>query len=234
MPMPTPLTRPCRPSSSTGASPTRAIAATCSRPTSPRDAFKDTGIGIASTSGTSKVGPMVITEDFGTQPNTRPSSWASSTRHRTTRGCTSSTGQANVQIDATNLATGQTTSVQTWAPAVTSSLWPLVVSGDRKPERHGHPDHSGEHRQRQRRARLPHHRPLGRPDPRAGPPALAPARGGTSAAPVCPSTTVAPVVSIPSAAAPVTLLPRSPSFPCPAALRLPLWAPGKPGTVSGS
>ena len=79
-------------------------------------AFKDTGIGIASTAGNSKVGPMVITQDFGTQPNT-PAQLVgvvySDPNH--TGMYQLNSGQGNVQIDATNLATGQTTSVQTWA-----------------------------------------------------------------------------------------------------------------------
>ena len=49
-------------------------------------------------------------------PTLRPSSSASSTPTPTTRGpISSNSGQGNVQIDATNLATGQTTSVQTWS-----------------------------------------------------------------------------------------------------------------------
>lgn len=77
-------------------------------------AFKDTGIGIASTSN-SKVGPLVITQDFGTQPNT-PAQLVgvvySDPGH--TGQYQLNSGQGNVQIDATNLASGQTTSVQTW------------------------------------------------------------------------------------------------------------------------
>ena len=78
-------------------------------------AFKDTGIGIASTAGNSKVGPMVITQDFGSQPNA-PAQLVgvvySDPNH--TGSYQLGSGQGNVQIDATNLATGQTTSVQTW------------------------------------------------------------------------------------------------------------------------
>ena len=78
-------------------------------------AFKDTGIGIASTSN-SKVGPMVITQDFGTQPNTPAQLVGVVYSDPNNTGMYQlNSGQGNVQIDATNLSTGQTTSVQTWA-----------------------------------------------------------------------------------------------------------------------
>ena len=78
-------------------------------------AFKDTGIGIASTGGNSKVGPTGDHPGLR-QPAQRP---GAARRRRLLRphahgAYQLSSGQGNVQIDATNLATGQTTSVQTW------------------------------------------------------------------------------------------------------------------------
>jgi len=80
------------------------------------NAFTDTGIGIAPANPNSKVGPLVITQDFGSQSN-NPAQLVgvvySDPNH--TGMYQLNSGQGNVQIDATNLLTGQTTSVQTWA-----------------------------------------------------------------------------------------------------------------------
>ena len=80
------------------------------------NAYTDTGIGIESTSGNSKVGPMVITQDFGSLPN-EPAQLVGVVYSdpNNTGMYQLNSGQGGVQIDATNLLTGQTTSVQTWA-----------------------------------------------------------------------------------------------------------------------
>ena len=79
------------------------------------DAYQSVGIGIASTSN-STVGPLVITQDFGSQPN-QPAELVGVAYYdnQQTGMYEMGEGQGGVQIDATNLATGQTTSTQTWS-----------------------------------------------------------------------------------------------------------------------
>src|SRR5271166_4668148 len=80
------------------------------------DAYQSAGIGIATTSGNSTVGPLVITQDFGSQQNAQAQLVGVAyydNQHTGMYGI--GEGQGGVQIDATKLATGQTTSTQTWS-----------------------------------------------------------------------------------------------------------------------
>ena len=80
------------------------------------DAYQSVGIGIATTSGDSTVGPMVITQDFGSQPTQQAMLVGVAYYDNQHTGMYEvGEGQANVLIDATNLATGQTSSTQTWS-----------------------------------------------------------------------------------------------------------------------
>jgi uncharacterized protein YkwD len=80
------------------------------------DAYQSVGIGIASTTNNSTVGPLVITQDFGSQPN-QPAELVGVAYYdnQDTGMYEIGEGQGGVKIDATNLATGQTTSTQTWS-----------------------------------------------------------------------------------------------------------------------
>jgi uncharacterized protein YkwD len=77
-------------------------------------AFRDTGIGMVNTYN-SNFGPLVITQDFGSRPNS-PAQLVGVAYYdnQQTRFYAPGEGQGNVQIDATNLATGATTSTTTW------------------------------------------------------------------------------------------------------------------------
>jgi hypothetical protein len=78
------------------------------------NAYRDVGIGLAQTSGGSSVGPTVVTQDFGAQPN--ESAQLVGVAFNDTNGdrfFNSTEGVANVQIDAVNLKTGQVSSTQT-------------------------------------------------------------------------------------------------------------------------
>ena len=79
------------------------------------NAYQSVGIGIATTTN-STVGPLVITQDFGSQPN-QPAELVGVAYYdnQQTGMYEIGEGQGGVQIDATNLATGQTTSTQTWS-----------------------------------------------------------------------------------------------------------------------
>jgi uncharacterized protein YkwD len=83
------------------------------------DQYTDVGFGIVSTSGgssSSAVGPMAITQDFGSRQNQQPQLVGVAYNDNAHSGFYAiGEGKANVQIDATNLATGQTTSTQTWS-----------------------------------------------------------------------------------------------------------------------
>ncbi len=81
---------------------------------SAQDAYRDVGIGLAQTSGGSSVGPLVVTQDFGAQPNEQAQ--LVGVAFNNTRGdgfYEQGEGVANVQIDAVNLTTGQVSSTQT-------------------------------------------------------------------------------------------------------------------------
>jgi hypothetical protein len=78
------------------------------------NAYKDVGIGIVNTSN-SKFGPMVITQDFGSTPNSLAQLvGVAYNDNQNTQFYAPGEGQGNVLIDATNLATGATTSTTTW------------------------------------------------------------------------------------------------------------------------
>ncbi|WP_165220796.1 CAP domain-containing protein [Aquisphaera insulae] len=80
------------------------------------DAYREVGIGIASTSASSKVGPLVITQDFGSQASDKAQLLGIAYNDSDNSGTYGiGEGQGNVQVDATNLSTGKTTSVQTWS-----------------------------------------------------------------------------------------------------------------------
>ena len=81
---------------------------------SANNAYRDVGIGIVRTNDP-KFGPVVITQDFGSQPNEKAQLVGTvfndnNGNHFYDIG----EGAGNVLITATNLATGQSTSVQTW------------------------------------------------------------------------------------------------------------------------
>jgi uncharacterized protein YkwD len=84
---------------------------------SPQSAYRDVGIGIVATnpSSPSSVGPLVVTQDFGSQANEQAqvvgvAYYDSSGTHFYQPG----EGQGGLQIDAVNLQTGQVASTQTW------------------------------------------------------------------------------------------------------------------------
>ena len=80
------------------------------------NAYQSVGIGIATTAPGSKVGPLVITQDFGSQPNQQAQLVGVAYSDNQHTGMYEiGEGRGGVQIDATNLATGQTTSTQTWS-----------------------------------------------------------------------------------------------------------------------
>ncbi len=83
--------------------------------TSTDNAYRDVGIGIVSTTGKSNVGPMVITQDFGSQAGAKAQLLGvafNDPNHN--EFFDAGEGVGNVNVQATNEATGQTTSVQTW------------------------------------------------------------------------------------------------------------------------
>jgi uncharacterized protein YkwD len=78
------------------------------------NSFRDTGIGIVNTNN-SKFGPLVITQDFGSRPNSLAQLvGVAFYDNQHTQFYAPGEGAGNVQIDATNLATGTTTSTTTW------------------------------------------------------------------------------------------------------------------------
>ncbi|HMF36770.1 MAG TPA: CAP domain-containing protein [Isosphaeraceae bacterium] len=82
---------------------------------SSNNAYQDVGIGIATTGPNSQVGPMVITQDFGSQSN-QPAQLLGVAYYdnQHTGMYEIGEGTGGMQIDATNLTTGQITSTQTW------------------------------------------------------------------------------------------------------------------------
>ena len=78
------------------------------------NSFRDVGIGIVGTNDP-KFGPLVITQDFGSRPNTQAQLvGVAYYDNQHTQFDNPGEGQGNVQIDATNLATGATASTTTW------------------------------------------------------------------------------------------------------------------------
>jgi uncharacterized protein YkwD len=81
------------------------------------DAYRDVGIGIVSTTGTSSsVGPLVVTQDFGAQANEQAQVVGVAYNDPNNTGFyAAGEGVGNVQITAVNLATGAVSSTQTWS-----------------------------------------------------------------------------------------------------------------------
>lgn len=80
----------------------------------PDQIYQQVGIGIVKTTK-ANFGPKVITVDFGAQSNTKPYLLGVAFNDPNGTGKYSlGSGQGNVEIDATNLATGQTQSTLTW------------------------------------------------------------------------------------------------------------------------
>jgi uncharacterized protein YkwD len=82
---------------------------------SAQNSYRDVGIGLVQTSS-STFGPLVVTQDFGAQPNSPAQ--VVGVAYNPANGdpyYESNEGAANVQIDAVNLKTGQVTSTQTGA-----------------------------------------------------------------------------------------------------------------------
>ena len=81
---------------------------------SANDAYREVGIGIVNSS-TPGMGPLVITQDFGSQNGAKADLLGVAFNDLNgTNFYAPGEGQGNVEIDATNQATGQTTSVETW------------------------------------------------------------------------------------------------------------------------
>ena len=98
-------------------SPIKAIAAISFSPAFPRATpTSPWASGLPRRAPGSKVGPLVITQDFGSQPNQQAQLVGVAYSDNQHTGMYEiGEGRGGVQIDATNLATGQTTSTQTWS-----------------------------------------------------------------------------------------------------------------------
>ena len=82
---------------------------------SAENAYKDVGIGLVNTSGNG-VGPLVLTQDFGSQQNEGPQILGVVYNDPTKTGFyAQGEGQGGVTIDAMNLSTGQDYQTQTWS-----------------------------------------------------------------------------------------------------------------------
>jgi uncharacterized protein YkwD len=78
------------------------------------NSYRDAGIGIVNTNNTN-FGPLVITQDFGSRPNSQAQLvGVAFYDNQNTQFYAPGEGAANVQIDATNLATGVTKSTSTY------------------------------------------------------------------------------------------------------------------------
>jgi len=84
---------------------------------SAQNAYRDVGIGIVQTNPSNpNFGPMVITQDFGSQTNEQAQVVGVAYNDNSgTQFYQPGEGQGGVQIDAVNLQTGQVASTQTWA-----------------------------------------------------------------------------------------------------------------------
>jgi uncharacterized protein YkwD len=81
----------------------------------PQDAYRDVGIGLVSSNGGNSTGPLVVTQDFGTQPSEQAQVVGVAFNDTQSTGSyLPGEGVGNVQITAVNLATGQVSSTQTW------------------------------------------------------------------------------------------------------------------------
>jgi uncharacterized protein YkwD len=85
---------------------------------SANDSFRDVGIGIVNTGGklaSGKVGPVVVTQDFGSQPNSQAKLvGVAYNDNDNNQFYTPGEGVGDVRIDANNLDTGATASTTTW------------------------------------------------------------------------------------------------------------------------
>jgi len=82
---------------------------------SAQNAYRDVGIGIVQTNSTT-FGPLVITQDFASQNNEQAQLVGVAYYNNSgTNFYAPGEGQAGLQIDAVNQATGQVTSTQTWS-----------------------------------------------------------------------------------------------------------------------
>jgi hypothetical protein len=83
----------------------------------PQNAYRDVGIGIVQTNpNNASFGPMVITEDFASRPNSQAQLVGVAYDDTSDTGFYQpGEGQGGVQIDAVNLQTGQVLSTQTWS-----------------------------------------------------------------------------------------------------------------------
>ncbi|MDR3621529.1 MAG: CAP domain-containing protein [Paludisphaera borealis] len=85
---------------------------------SPNDSFRDVGIGIVNTGGklaTGKIGPVIVTQDFGSQPNAQAQLvGVAYSDNDGSQFYTPGEGAGNVRIDAVNLDDGSTASTTTW------------------------------------------------------------------------------------------------------------------------
>lgn len=94
--------------------------------TSAENAYKDVGIGLVNTSGNG-AGPLVITQDFGSQQNEGPQILGVVYDDPTNSGYyQEGQGQGGVTIDIKNLATGQDSQTQTWMRAATRCPSPPI------------------------------------------------------------------------------------------------------------
>jgi uncharacterized protein YkwD len=84
---------------------------------SAQNAFRDIGIGIVQTNPDNpNFGPMVVTQDFGSQANSQAQVVGVAYYDSSGTGFYQpGEGQGNLQIDAVNLQTGQVSSTQTWS-----------------------------------------------------------------------------------------------------------------------
>ncbi len=83
---------------------------------SSQNAYRDAGIGLASTAPGSSVGPMVVTQDFASQANEQAQVVGVAFHDSQGTGFYAvGQGAGGIQITAVNTQTGQTTSTQTWA-----------------------------------------------------------------------------------------------------------------------
>ena len=82
------------------------------------DSFRDVGIGLVSTGGklsSGKIGPVVVTQDFGAQSNAQPQLVGVAYNDTdSSQFYTPGEGVGNVRIDAVNLNDGSTASTTTW------------------------------------------------------------------------------------------------------------------------
>jgi uncharacterized protein YkwD len=82
---------------------------------SAQDAYRDVGISLINSSGDNSTGPLVVTQEFGAQPNEQAQ--VVGVAFNDSQGTGSyqpGEGVGSVQVTAVNLSTGQVSSTQTW------------------------------------------------------------------------------------------------------------------------